>query len=255
MNNQSSINNYPSSIINHPSSKKAYSLLEILVTITILILLLAALFFVFNPKTQINKANDGKRRTELSGLKKVLEDWYNDKNCYPMPSQICYDAAVLRPDGSSVCHICGNQATSPSFTPYLSRLPCDPRQPVNKYLYQIDDLTCPSYYRVYTTLTTDPNEFCAADSPMETLFNWGVSSTNTTPLINCTGLEPTLAPTPTPTGGTPTPVPEGDYYCRGVGNCAFYNKAIWTCVPSYPTSSCAGTGPGGCSVTGSCTHD
>ncbi len=233
--------------------KKAYSLLEILITISILILLLAALFLVFNPKTQIDKANDGKRRTELSSLKKVLEDWYNDKNCYPMPSQICYDAAVQRPDGSSVCHICGNQTTSPSFTPYLSRLPCDPRQPVNRYLYQIDDLTCPSYYRVYTFLTADPKEYCATDDPIETAYNWGVSSSNTQPLINCIGLEPTYTPTPTPNPtSTPAPTPEGSYYCQAFGNCAFYNNVFWTCNPSYQTSSC--TGSNGCTITGSCSH-
>jgi len=242
-----------SSIINHPSSKRAYSLLEILVTISILILLLAALFFIFNPIAQINKANDGKRRTELSTIKKVLEDWYNDKNCYPLPNQICYDAATIRSDGSSVCHICGNEPTSPSFTPYLSHLPCDPRQPVAKYLYQVDNSTCPTLYRVYTSLYIDPKEYCAADSPMETKYNWGVSSSNVQPLINCTGLEPTLAPTVTPTpNASPTPGPEGSYYCRGVHNCAFYNNVLWTCNPSYQTSSCSGSN--GCTITGSCSH-
>lgn len=228
--------------------KKAYSLLEILITISILILLLAALFLVFNPKTQIDKANDGKRKVELSSLKKVFEDWYNDKGCYPLPPQICYDAATQRPDGTYTCHICGNESTSPSLSPYLSQLPCDPRQPVKKYLYQVDSITCPSLYRTYTVLTADPKEYCATDSPMETEYNWGVASSNTQPLINCTGLEPTLALTPTPTP-TPTPV-EGDYYCQSFGNCAFYNKVTWTCIPSFADSSC--TGSSNCTTTGSC---
>lgn len=234
--------------------KKSFSLLEILIVIGVLVLLLVASTLFFNPKTQVDKANDGKRKEELSSLKKVFEDWYNDKGCYPLPPQICYDGALQRPDGTYVCHICGNQSTSPSLSPYLSQLPCDPRQPVKKYLYQVDSLTCPSLYRTYTSLSVDPKEYCVTDNPVETEYNWGVSSSNTQPLIDCTNLEPTITPTnspgPTTAPSIPVPTPEGSYYCQGVGDCQPYDNTTWTCVASFFDSVC--TGSSNCAITSSC---
>lgn len=215
--------------------KKAFSLLELLIIISMIVLLASAFILLFNPKTQIDKANDGRRRAELSSLKKIFEDWYNDKGCYPLPPQVCYDAAYQRSKdvtfGTYVCHICGNQSASPSLSPYLSKLPCDPRQPVNKYLYQVDSLTCPSFYRVYTLLAVDPDpkEYCVYDEPLESSYNWGVSSSNTQPLIDCTG---------------------GNYYCRGVGDCSYFNRAVWDCVASFTDEDC--TGSNNCAITSSC---
>lgn len=189
------IHRQPSTIINHLSSKKAlaprsfsevgYSLLEILITISILILLLAALFFVFNPKTQIDKANDGKRKTEMTQLTKILEDWYNDKQCYPKPSDICYNAATVLADGTYTCNICGTAQPARSLSPYLRSLPCDPVHPQKKYLYQFDSTDCPTWYRIYSvlSLSSDPaitaigcSDGCGP--PPSYSYNYGVSSPN-----------------------------------------------------------------------------
>src|SRR3989338_2225417 len=133
--------------------KKGFSLLEILITVTLLIILSIALLVSLNPWTQINKGWDSKRKSELTQLNKVFEDYYNDKQCYPVSSKVCYNAT-----SDPTCNICGNQSTSPSFSPYLSRLPCDPQQPTKKYLYQTDGSSCSNWYIIYTSLsnTADP---------------------------------------------------------------------------------------------------
>jgi type II secretory pathway pseudopilin PulG len=160
--------------------------MEFLIVIALIALLATALLILFNPKKQIEKAWDAKRKNQLSELKKVLEDWYNDKNCYPKPSEICFDS----PTANNTCHICGNQSTSPSFSPYLSSLPCDPQSPKKDYLYQVDNLTCPNWYRVYADLSlsdylnNDPateevgcyNQSCGPSPNYN--YDYGISSPN-----------------------------------------------------------------------------
>jgi len=134
-------------MLNKP--KKFFTITELLIIIAIIAILAVAAFILFNPKKQIEKAWDGKRKHELSQLKKVLEDWYNDKNCYPKPSEICFDP----PTSKNTCRICGHQSSSPSLSPYLPLLPCDPQYPKKNYLYQVDNLKCPQWYRIYADLS------------------------------------------------------------------------------------------------------
>lgn len=147
--------------------------MELLIVVALLILIAIVVLVALNPWGQIAKAQDSKRKTELTQLNKVLEDYYNDKGCYPKPSEICYDLPptnICTGAGSHVldsqtCHICGNESGSPTF-PYLSTLPCDPQHSQKKYLYQVaaasnfscpistDDATnsCPQWYRIYSDL-------------------------------------------------------------------------------------------------------
>jgi len=127
----------------------AFTLLEILIIIAVVALLATAVLVLFNPKKQIEKAWDSKRKHELAQLKKVLEDWYNDKNCYPRPNEICYNSV----GPNNTCYICGNHRNSPSFSPYFNSLPCDPESPRKNYLYQVDNINCPTWYRIYADLS------------------------------------------------------------------------------------------------------
>jgi len=122
--------------------------MEILIVITIIVLLAVVGLVILNPWTQIAKGQDARRKTELTQLNKIFEDFYNDKNCYPKPDEVCYNS--LSP---TTCNICGNQSPIRDFSPYLSRLPCDPRQPTKKYLYQVDSVSCPTWYRIYADLS------------------------------------------------------------------------------------------------------
>jgi len=164
----------------------AFTLLEILIIVSLIVLLAVAAFILLNPKKQIEKAWDSKRKHELTQLKKVLEDWYNDKNCYPKPEEICYDSL----DPNNTCHICGTHPNSPSLSPYLSTLFCDPQSPKKNYLYQVDNSACPKWYRIYTDLSL--TDYTVNDPQTEAVgcqsqgcgpapnygYDYGVSSSN-----------------------------------------------------------------------------
>lgn len=158
--------------------KKSFTLLELLIVISIIVLIAIVALISLNPKKQIEKSQDTKRKQELNQLGKVIEDYYNDKNCYPPPGEVCYNYT-----GGTTCNICGNHVDSPDFDPYLSNLPCDPQQPTKKYLYEVDDLDCPSWYRIYADLSnnTDPiisEVGCISGCGPNGSYNYGVSSSN-----------------------------------------------------------------------------
>lgn len=151
--------------------------MEIIIVIAILGILGVVLLVLFNPWTQIGKAHDARRKDDLSKLRNALEDYYNDKGCYPKAIDICYDAPVnVCQEGagspehrfleSTVCHICGNESSSPSLSPYLSILPCDPQHKQKQYLYEVAAISglactalgdatdpCPQWYRTYSDLS------------------------------------------------------------------------------------------------------
>ena len=141
----------------------AFTFIELMVVTMITGILIVAMIVLFNPIKQMQKSWDGKRVAELNTLRKVLEDYYNDKNRFPLPSDICFDSASaprtdLYGKTACSCHICGNSSTSPSFSPYLPSLPCDPQSPAKEYLYDYDcSTTSPSWYRIYTKLSIESN--------------------------------------------------------------------------------------------------
>ena len=141
-----------------PKSLRGFTLMELLIIITLIAILATALLILFNPKKQIEKAWDTKRKNDLNTLRKVLEDYYNDKGCYPTGNIICYNTPKENKKGVGVgatlvgysCNICGTEPTSPNFSPYLSVLPCDPQHPNKDYLYQYDPSSCPQWFRIYS---------------------------------------------------------------------------------------------------------
>lgn len=195
-----------------------FTLLELVIVVAIVALIAIAVFVLLNPKKQIYKSWDGQRKHDLATLSKTLEDWYNDNNCYPQPNKICYDTTSLTGDNTLTCNICGKHSNSPSFTPYLDKLPCDPEYSRKNYVYEIEQgTTCPTWFKIYTELgiETDPeimNLGCqngCGPAPAYA-FNYGVSSPNVAIKTN-QAAQPTStplpgAPTPTP---TPTPIPGG----------------------------------------------
>lgn len=215
--------------------------MEIMIVVSLIIILAIIALITLNPKKQIEKGQDTKRKQELTQLSKVIEDYYNDKQCYPRPQEVCYPSSEsgYNPDIDTKCYLCGNISNSPQITSYLSRLPCDPKHPNKKYLYQTDNVTCPTWYQVYTTLSNTADSViasvgCASGCGPEPdySYNYGVSSQNT-------DLEKsTLA-------------------CLTSGSCTSYCSSIGkTCNPAesfstYLDSSCQNylgvcTGPGCC---------
>lgn len=164
-------------------TREGFTLIEILLVVAIIAVVGAITVVFLNPVTQIERARDAKIKTDLNALKKSLEDWYNDKKCYPKPSQICYDSV-----GEEVnpCHICGTEANSPSFAPYLSQLPCHSSHPAEDHVYSVDNTDCPQSYRIYTNLNYDEDQnsknvgcYLGSCGPKPNYgYNYGISSPN-----------------------------------------------------------------------------
>ena len=120
-----------------------------------------------------------------------FEDFYNDKGRFPTSSEICYDTL----SGDNTCHICGKRATSATMQPYSEKLACDPQSPAHDYLYQVDNDTSPSYYRIYAKLTDESDQAIfqldcqfGCGPPPTYGYNYGVTSTNTfleTHMVKC----------------------------------------------------------------------
>ena len=185
------------------ATNKGFTLLEVLIVIALITIIAVIALVVLNITSQVDKARDGRRKNELAALQTALEDYYNDHGCYPQASEICYDDPVdikkgefgTQPTIGQKCHICGSESTSPSFAPYLDKLPCDPQHPTKDYLYTyacVEWGACPppciSGYQVYSDLSMDN------DADINTLgcqaggcgprpnygYDYGISSSNTT---------------------------------------------------------------------------
>lgn len=137
------------------------TLVEILVVMAIIALLIIASIALFNPKRQIEKTWDAQRKHDLGVVRKILEDWYNDKNAYPKPSQICYNTASdsridIFGKTACTCNICGKKVSQSFLVPYLNTVPCDPQYPNKDYLYDYDCSGSgdnPQWFRIYTKLS------------------------------------------------------------------------------------------------------
>lgn len=139
---------------------KGFTLTEILIVISIIVFLLLLVLIFF--RTQIFKGHDARRKADLNRIRIAIEEYEKDHDCYP-PEEIvenCDPGTGLRP--------------------YLDKIPCDPV--TNSYYeIEIEDSTCPSWYRIYTTLTnnTDPDiekVGCTYGCGPDLVFNYYISS-------------------------------------------------------------------------------
>ncbi len=140
-------------------TKSAFSLFEMTIIIGLIMLIATGLLIALNPFRQIQKAWNSKRKSDLNGLKRIFEDFNNDKNRYPTAAEVCYDPPTSpRIDSygnrACSCHICGHRSGSPAnLSPYADRLPCYPHAATGGYLYDFDcSTTTPRWYRLYTVL-------------------------------------------------------------------------------------------------------
>lgn len=67
-------------------TKKGFTLIELLIVIGVVGVLATGIVLVLNPQTQLAKARDAKRKSDLENIQKALELFYNDKNRYPNPA-------------------------------------------------------------------------------------------------------------------------------------------------------------------------
>lgn len=128
--------------------KKAFTIVELLLVMALIIALMTVGLLLLNPQEQFARSKDAIRKNDLHTLRNIFEDWKDDKGCYPKLLDVC--SSTL---SSTTCEICTSKAGSPSFAPYSNSTICDPESPRRDYLYKIQgDATCPSAFLVYTKL-------------------------------------------------------------------------------------------------------
>lgn len=162
---------------------KGLTFIELLVILLLLTSAALVVIFAIKPKKYIDRARDNKMAADLDKLKKALEDFYNDNNCYPKPDQICYNPS----SSSTRCNICGKKNTPEDFKQYMNPLPCHFSHPGKDILYEVDNTSCPTLFRIYIDLLDPTNPLntkyqCAnggcGPSPNYG-YDYGVTSPNT----------------------------------------------------------------------------
>lgn len=114
-----------------------FTLAELLIVITILVIIGTTLLMTINPLAQFLRGYDAVRKADLAKLKITFESYYSDHDCYPTLDKLSQ---------------CGSNA----LAPYLTEVPCDPNTNT-PYTppYTIEELnvTCPQKYAIYATLS------------------------------------------------------------------------------------------------------
>lgn len=179
-------------------------MIELLIVVAILGVLMVGAMIGFTGNTA--KARDARRKGDLSKLKIVFEDYYNDNECYP-------EEDVLE------------DCNSDNLKPYLNKVPCDPRTK-EPYVYQPES-NCRGY-QLFAFMER------LKDQALNAGICYGIAAG--VPLEPPEACEDTAiagGPTPTPTGGgggaTPTPTPSGGggaYACDPNGNCNVYSNPV-----------------------------
>lgn len=136
-------------------NKKAFSLLEMLVTVAVIAALAFGVLVLINPMSIIYRGNDTTRKKNLDDARKMLEEYIADTGCYPQPTQVCKEGNNL-----NNCHICTKQ--QPGQFSYFTRDICDPKSTQLSYMYQVEKngaapAACPKWFRIFSVLESAYN--------------------------------------------------------------------------------------------------
>lgn len=176
--------------------QEGWTLMELLIVIAI-IAILTLIGMGVNWQKNIFRANDTRRKTDLSNIRRAFEEYFNDNECYP---------------AIDVLDTCGGDA----LAPYLAKIPCDPttRQP---YKYEPDSVVnlCAGNRVCAQLQTRDDPDITALGCDAVEGCGWGAYwnyclAAGTT--VTASGFVPS-GNTPTP-GPSPTPSYNGPYACR-----------------------------------------
>ncbi len=130
--------------------KRGFTLVELLIVITIVVIMVIIAVAGLNPTAQVNKGKDATRKKDLRRISIAFEEYYNDHGCYPPQTLI----------DSLGCQ-------SSSFY-QLNPWPCDPNG--NRYVIKTGGPeSCANWFTVVTRLETEG---------AKTVCNYGVSSLN-----------------------------------------------------------------------------
>ncbi|MDO8341197.1 MAG: prepilin-type N-terminal cleavage/methylation domain-containing protein [Candidatus Woesebacteria bacterium] len=197
---------------------KGFVLIELLIVLTIVGVI--SVFSAVNGPTQLQKVRDAVRKSQIDRVKKAIEEYHQDTNCYPQTIPTCT-----------------NSINNEELV-YLDKIGCDPKTKLS-YTYVSEISECPKWYQLYGNLEYTLDKIidkigCREGCGPDCRFNYGVSSSNQ-------NLDPYckyLTASPVPGGGTPGPttIPEPplQYVCAPNGACeVFENPNLSGCPDIY----------------------
>lgn len=163
-----------------PSFKKGFTLVELLIVIAILGILAVGLIAIVNPAGQLQKAQDSKRKSDLSQVQKALETYYQDNRVYPdsINNKIGFNNQSI------------NWGTS--WAPYMTTLPKDPTSS-KQYVYYVSSDRQTYYLYASLDRVTDSQACFSTGNPCSSATansvgtacigncNYGISSQNVSP--------------------------------------------------------------------------
>jgi len=236
-------------IMNHElrirnDSRSGFTLVEILVAVTILATLIGGVLLTLNPIAQINKSQDAERISDLQSVKTAVDLYYHDTKCYP--KQIPF-----------------GQRWDVNGTIYMEKVPQDPKCKNGSgtcYKYRTDPSstnTCPQWNVLFAQVSKASalTNICPLSSLSSSCYpgknpdaTWACTLSGA---VDCTALASTssisggvesVSPTPTPTPlpsatPTPTPTPPAGSIVIALGNSTHANPDIYqlTVMPFYQT--------------------
>lgn len=136
--------------IQNSKFRSGFTLVEVLVATTILVVLASGIVITLNPQAQINKALDSQKQEELKAIRSELDIYYHDTNCYPRDGQLPFGNEWKSTDGKTV---------------YMKKVPQDPK--CNNgvgtcYQYvtdtSVEGSSCPQWNVVFAKLSKAPLE-------------------------------------------------------------------------------------------------
>ncbi len=169
-------------LINNRRITNGFTLIELVIVIAIISVLSIFVLSTLDPISQFQKANDGRRKSDLSQVQKALETYYQDNGRYP-DNPAAGDYRIKDLSGNAV-------DWGQDWSPYMIPLPKDPNSSKNYVYYAGSDGQ--SYY-IYASLdrgAKDPqacnNGAVCANVPAvascgNSVCNYGVSSPNVSP--------------------------------------------------------------------------
>lgn len=193
----------------NPFSSRGFTLIEIVVALAVLGTLIGGAMIAVNPNRQLNKTKDAASQAALQEVKKGLDLYYQDSNCYPTTSS-SFTTALSTGGEWKV----GN-------TVYLAKTPVDGYG--RALVYMTDPVSsCPQWNVLFTKLSAaGSTDICPLQEKPECTpegfdNTWACvvsGSTNCSAVsggqIGIGGIVPTATPSATPApSATPTPTPD-----------------------------------------------
>jgi len=130
-------------------NNKGFTLIELLLVAAILSVLVVVALVIIDPVAQFQKANDARRKSDLSQIQKALEAYYEDHGFYPCNSSTTFQIVDADDRADETCVASGLAFDgSSSWQPYMKILPADPNSKKRYRYYSPDGQT----YYVYASL-------------------------------------------------------------------------------------------------------